>query len=63
MCEHLKELAEGGKNNSSPRCVEIEDLMTDIAGRVRNETYLCQHVQRISSLTDKLYLNVYPNQQ
>ena len=40
--------------------VEIEDLMTDIAGRLRDETYLCQHLHRIHSLTDKLYLNIYP---
>ena len=60
MVEHMEELAEGGENSSSPKCVEIVDLMTDIAGRVRDKTFLCQHVHRISSLTDKLYLKIYP---
>ena len=60
MVEHLEELAEGGEVNSPPKCVEIEEMMTDVAGRLRDETFLCQHVHRISSLTDKLHLNVYP---
>ena len=60
MLEHLEELNEGGEGDSSPKCVEIEDMMTDVAGRLRDKTFLCQHVHRISSLTDKLYLNVYP---
>ena len=60
MFEHLEELAEDGEDNSQPKCVEIEDLMTDVAGRLRDETVLCQHVHRISTLTDKLYLSIYP---
>ena len=60
MIEHLEELVEGGEHNSSSRCVEIEEIMTDVAGRLRDQTFLCQHVHRISSLTDKLYMNIYP---
>lgn len=60
MYDHLKDLAEGGEDDSSLKYVEIEDMMTDIAGILRDETFLCQHVHRMSTLTDKLYLNVYP---
>ena len=40
--------------------VEIEDLMTDVAGRLRDVTCLSQHLHRISSLKKRLFLRVYP---
>lgn len=39
--------------------VEIEDLMTDVAGALRTETCLHQHLHRLSSLNGYLSLDVY----
>ena len=66
MAHHLTEMWEGlnpGEDDSSSLCisVEIEDLMTDVAGRMRNETDLNQHLHRIYNLTYRLYLSVYPS--
>lgn len=38
--------------------VDIEELITDIAGRVRDLTQGTQHVHRISSLTQPLYMRL-----
>ena len=66
MADHMNEMWEDmdpGEDDFQSGCisVEIENLMTDVAGRLRNETYLRQHLHRIYNLTDKLYLDVYPN--
>lgn len=60
MCLGLGDLGMDGEGESSSCVViEIEDLMTDVAGKVRDETYLIQHLHRISTLTNKLYINVF----
>ena len=39
--------------------VELEDLMTEVAGRLREESHLQQHLHRISTLTGTFYLRLY----
>lgn len=41
--------------------VDIVDLMTDVAGRVKNESGLSQHLHTINSLTQTLHLRIYPS--
>ena len=39
--------------------VELEDLMTDMAGRLREESDGQQHLHRLSTLSDQLSLRLY----
>lgn len=41
--------------------MEIEEMMTDVAGRLRNKMLVSQHLHRISTLTERTFLRLYPN--
>ena len=43
--------------------VEFVDLMTDVAGSVRDNSKLFQNLHWISNLSSKLYLRVFPSEE
>ena len=64
MREHLYDLCKGS-TPAKHRVVEVElvNLITDIAGRVRDESHLTQHLQTDNSLTQSLYLKIHPTEE
>ena len=60
MRQHLYELCQG-HSPANPQAVELElvDLMTDIAGRLRDESYLSQHLHTINTLKQCVYLRIH----
>lgn len=53
--QHNHQADDGDK----PVKAELLSLMTDIAGRVREESDLRQHLETVSSLRHTAYVNVY----
>ena len=43
--------------------VELVELMTDIAGRVRDKSQLTQHLHMVNSLRQSLYLRIHPTSE
>lgn len=67
MDDYLRELHRDVERigNSSPPSIriDIEDLMTDVAGKMRDSKGLRQDLHRISTLVDTLYIDVYETDQ
>ena len=64
MRQHLYDLCKVG-TPVKDRVVEVElvDIMTDIAGRVREESRLVQHLHTVNSLRQSLYLRIHPTNE
>lgn len=65
MADHLKELTvdfnsatDGGEGKQVPS-LDIEELMTDIACKLRIASSFCQHLHRINALKQKLQLQIF----
>ena len=64
MRQHLYDLCKGSTPDKH-KVVEVElvELMTDIAGRVRDESRLGQHLHTENSLRQSLYLRIHPTSE
>ena len=64
MRHHLYDLCKGSTLDKHEVVeVELVDLMTDIAGRVREESQLSQHLHTVNSLRQSLYLRIHPTSE
>ena len=61
MRQHLYDLCKGSTPDKH-KVIEVElvELMTEIAGRVREESSLSQHLHMVNSLRQSLYLRIHP---
>ena len=57
MAEFILQSAAGESFNALR--VELEDLITEVAGRLREESHQQQHLHRISTLTRTVYLRLH----
>ena len=64
MRQHLHDLCKGSTPDKHEVVeVELVELMTDIAGRVRDKSQLTQHLHMVNSLRQSLYLRIHPTSE
>lgn len=61
MRNHLHQLWSERCERTDYVSEEVISLFTDIAGKVRNETDITQHLQMGITLRERLYLQIYPS--
>ena len=62
MRNHLHRLWSERPDQADYVSEEVIKLFTDIAGRVRNESGISQHLQMGITLRETLFLQIYPSE-
>ena len=62
MRSHLHQLWSERPDQADYVSEEVIKLFTDIAGRVRNESGISQHLQMDITLRERLYLRIYSSE-